>query len=413
MDYMFDRNIICPWDKTATEKRIQQYEKYYAVKHRLCQQANPGTIVEIGVRAGYSACAFLQACPDAHYIGIDADNGKHGGAGEKPYIPWAEKVLSEKGYDFRIAYPVDTQNLDSMPSADFYHIDGDHTAEGCMHDLDICYSSANPGAVLLIDDYDYIKTVKDGVDRWLSENPDVAWQYVPSLRGEILITKATPQVELKEWIDRFGMRSLSPSDLMYKRWLEKGVFYEKKLLNKIRTMKKEGVYLDIGANLGNHSVYMANYCPAKKVIAVEASPDIARVLRVNLRSNVASGKYRVVNKAVTAKSGTYTPSDIDMKNVGSTSVSEGGLLESITVDDITDGIRERIAVMKIDVEGFEAGVIEGAFCTIKRDKPVITAELDTAEKYSHFEQILRLCCCYTCDKVNYAITPTYIWTPVQ
>ena len=192
MAYEFNEGIICPWDKTATPKRIAQYREYYRVKHDIVAELQPKHIIEIGVRAGYSAYYFLQACPTALYTGFDADNGTHGGQrDDKPYIPWAEKILKEAGHNAIVHWPFDTQKHTCLPvQGDFYHIDGDHTTKGVMHDLDICFESAPSGATLLVDDYDYIDTVKVGIDKWLDAHiGQVDYQYRKSLRGEMLITK--------------------------------------------------------------------------------------------------------------------------------------------------------------------------------------------------------------------------------
>ena len=191
MSYEFNEGIICPWDKTATAQRIAQYREYYKVKYDIVAELQPKTIIEIGVRAGYSAYYFLQAAPTAVYHGFDADNGTHGGQGPKPYIPWAEKILKEAGYNATLHWPFDTQEHDFLPAnGDFYHIDGDHTVKGVKHDLDICFKYAPQGAHILVDDYDYIDTVKVGIDQWVSENrARINYAYRKSLRGEILITK--------------------------------------------------------------------------------------------------------------------------------------------------------------------------------------------------------------------------------
>ena len=87
MSYEFDDSIICPWDITASKRRISQYRNYYKIKYDIAKEADPKRIVEIGVRAGYSAFFFLQACPNAKYFGFDANNGTHGGQGPKSYLP--------------------------------------------------------------------------------------------------------------------------------------------------------------------------------------------------------------------------------------------------------------------------------------------------------------------------------------
>lgn len=192
MSYQFDESMICPWDATATTKRINQYRSYYKVKHDICAELRPETIVEIGVRAGYSAYYFLQACPDATYWGFDADNGTHGGQGPKPYYPWAIEILRKAGRDFNLVIPFDTQKATSLPIklADFYHIDGDHTTVGVMSDLGICFKHCLRGGHLLVDDYDYLREVREGVDAWLKlHEGKVEHEYRKSLRGEMLIRK--------------------------------------------------------------------------------------------------------------------------------------------------------------------------------------------------------------------------------
>lgn len=190
--YEWREGIKCPWDLTF-HKHKDWYPAYYKVKHDICKRLNPSTIVEIGVRAGYSADAFLQACPNAKYIGYDADNFQHGGKRRRrhqPYMVWALDHLTGNGYDAMINFPVDTQKISSVAKADLYHIDGDHTKKGVMHDLDICYNSAPVGAYILIDDYDFLPAVRDGVNQWLNAHQDkVTHEYIKSHRGEMLMQK--------------------------------------------------------------------------------------------------------------------------------------------------------------------------------------------------------------------------------
>ena len=47
--------------------KLSAMSTYYDIKQDICRRVAPKTIAEIGVRAGYSAWAFLQAAPDAHY----------------------------------------------------------------------------------------------------------------------------------------------------------------------------------------------------------------------------------------------------------------------------------------------------------------------------------------------------------
>src|SRR5262245_34153210 len=63
-------------------------------------------------------------------------------------------------------------------------------------------------------------------------------------------------------------------------------FYERAMLEAIKDLNLEGIYVDAGAHVGNHTVYFAQECPSTKVIAVEPSPDSYRCLQLNATRNV-------------------------------------------------------------------------------------------------------------------------------
>ena len=180
---------IAPRDHKSRQ-RYSKYVDYYAVKHALAKEFNPSRILEIGVRAGYSALAFLSACPDATYTGFDAENGKHGGQGG-PWTPWAVKLLQD--YHVTIWADIDTQKLANIPTMhgtfDFIHIDGDHTTKGVLHDMTLCWPVLNKGGVMIVDDYSYIDDVHEGVDQFIDENPAIRVEFRESLRGEVLFFK--------------------------------------------------------------------------------------------------------------------------------------------------------------------------------------------------------------------------------
>lgn len=178
----FKKDIICPQD-TKSLARYKAYCKYYKVKYDIARKLAPLTILEIGVRAGYSAYAFLSACPRARYRGIDAENGKYGGE-NGPWMWWAKKILA--GFDTWFSV-VDSQTLTKLDASyDFIHIDGDHSKLGSIHDLELCWPALNAGGAILIDDYDYLDPVREGVDEFVAKYR-IKKQYIKSLRGEILL----------------------------------------------------------------------------------------------------------------------------------------------------------------------------------------------------------------------------------
>jgi predicted RNA methylase len=61
-------------------------------------------------------------------------------------------------------------------------------------------------------------------------------------------------------------------------------YYENIMLEFIRKNIPKGVMVDVGANIGNHTIYLAKYC-ATNVIAYEPFPDTFKLLEQNINQN--------------------------------------------------------------------------------------------------------------------------------
>src|SRR5450432_4086455 len=112
---------------------------YYRTKWAIARKLQPARILEIGVRYGYSALAFLNGYPDASYLGIDSDGELYGGV--KGAIEWARDSTRNYNASFLV---MDSQALDRLPDGiyDLVHIDGQQDHAGYIHDLEISLSQA-------------------------------------------------------------------------------------------------------------------------------------------------------------------------------------------------------------------------------------------------------------------------------
>jgi len=91
---MFSIDIFLnPDDPFVIATPLAQLQDYYLFKYRIAALLQPQTILEIGVRYGYSAAAFLAARPTASYIGLDAETGTDGGV--KDSNKWASAIFSD------------------------------------------------------------------------------------------------------------------------------------------------------------------------------------------------------------------------------------------------------------------------------------------------------------------------------
>lgn len=186
---MFDlREVFCPSDAigTRSEAELRGLQHQYENKHQAAKQCNPASIIEIGVRAGYSALAFLLACPKALFYGFDKNGGTHGGGFGLGYHYWAEILLAP--YPTRLWPDFDTQAVDRLPvQAQFVHVDGEHTLRGTVHDMDLAVVAG--ARWILVDDIKHIGAVGEAVELWLAEHADIVvrTQVFEDIRGQMLI----------------------------------------------------------------------------------------------------------------------------------------------------------------------------------------------------------------------------------
>lgn len=157
-------------------------------------------------------------------------------------------------------------------------------------------------------------------------------------------------------------------------------YYEKKLLeNYLPFIKDARVILDIGANIGNHSMFWAKKCEDAEIHSFEANPEVFDILKNNKISN-GYEKVSVYNYAIGNCSGYAKIKSIDESNLGATEFEtcEDGEFQ-IEMIDIDSWVKERdfeyIDFIKIDVEGFEGNVVAGMHETIHKYKPIVWIEL--------------------------------------
>lgn len=157
-------------------------------------------------------------------------------------------------------------------------------------------------------------------------------------------------------------------------------FYEAETLEFLKLHYKSFDHIvDIGSNIGNHILYYCSNLQAKKVYAFEPNQVNLETLRKNVALNYLDNTVTVYPVALGAANGKAVQSDFSLSNTGMNKVA------NITSDEHTGNTVEmnsldhfnfkKIDFIKIDVEGFEAEVLQGAEQTIKRTKPVIMVEV--------------------------------------
>lgn len=154
-------------------------------------------------------------------------------------------------------------------------------------------------------------------------------------------------------------------------------YFESDLLKELEQyIPQHANILDIGANIGNHSLYWANEMNANKIIAFEPIKKIYDILLKNIEINQLGNVIECHNCGLSNCNGQATIQKSYSYNLGGTSIekSESGDIQIKKLDDFDFNHLTKIDFVKIDVEQHEILVLEGAKETLKKFKPVIFIE---------------------------------------
>ena len=155
-----------------------------------------------------------------------------------------------------------------------------------------------------------------------------------------------------------------------------------------KLLQKGGVAIDIGANIGSHTLHLADIVGERgKVVAVEPTKFAFAKLTRNLEVNPTLSARVSAIQAMLGEDEDGTVPDtlpsswpLDQSGdihplLGSSEKSTDGAILT-TVDTIVEreGL-DRIDLIKLDVDGFEVAVLRGAKKTLARLKPRFVMEL--------------------------------------
>ncbi|MCS7237003.1 MAG: FkbM family methyltransferase [Thermoguttaceae bacterium] len=142
--------------------------------------------------------------------------------------------------------------------------------------------------------------------------------------------------------------------------------------------------LDIGANIGYYALLLSQLVGERgAVLAVEPHPGNFRLLCQNLRLNRVDNVW-VAQAAVAATEGT---AQLEVSHASNWhSLVQSGLrppgraitVATITVDRIRQLWGRPISLMRMDTEGYEGHILQGAKRTIAEDRPALVVEVHPA-----------------------------------
>lgn len=217
---------------------------------------------------------------------------------------------------------------------------------------------------------------------------------------------------------RIELEAFAPDDLIAQEIREAGTFFEIELLEHLAMRgPRGGVFVDVGANIGNHAVFFGKFL-ADRLVCVEPHPGVVPILGRNLELNeVATASVLPVAAGRTAgRAYISRVKELLHKNVGGSQVQalrpdDGLEVEVASLDLLLQTLTpalagQRVTCIKIDVEGFELDVLEGATGTLETHRPHIVVELASRDARAAARRFLAA---YGYEDIGHRFgwTPTY------
>lgn len=163
-----------------------------------------------------------------------------------------------------------------------------------------------------------------------------------------------------------------------KLWGEHETETEKFLL---RHLRNGGAFLDVGANIGYFSLLVAHMFSGKcHVTAFEPNPAIHALLRKGAECSRGQAGIQIVEAAVSDAAGELELV-VDSGNTGHAFLgAKGSGSVRVAVVKLDDWLQqhpppERIAAIKLDVEGCEMNALRGMEATLRKHRPALVVEV--------------------------------------
>ena len=167
------------------------------------------------------------------------------------------------------------------------------------------------------------------------------------------------------------------------------LFFLRDTLNALKTETPKAIFMDIGANVGHHSIFLSKF--ASQILAFEPYPKVNMQFKQQIADNKISN-IQIFENGLSDRRETlnyYAPTgnnegigSFDESSIGKGNTSYGKLELQEGDQVIESDSWKNIKLIKIDVEGFEKKVIKGLSRTIEEERPVIVCEITYGQQLS-------------------------------
>jgi len=182
-----------------------------------------------------------------------------------------------------------------------------------------------------------------------------------------------------------------------------GIWYEREMLEFIfKRYGTGGIYIDIGANLGTHTLWFSQICKAEMVYSFEPQKALFDTMLTTMREN----KCKNI-KAYNCGVGSFERSMI--ADGGGYPLMYDGAGETVPIVPLNHYLdaSEKVKLIKIDTDGMEEEIIKSILPIIERDKPVMAIE---SCMHNHYKAISDMLVPIGYSSIAmFNASPTYIW----
>jgi FkbM family methyltransferase len=216
----------------------------------------------------------------------------------------------------------------------------------------------------IAEDTRHIHNLQHGVVQGILNT--VLYQEYKALGPDKIAEFMYDEVLIKMYLPRGVFDLIEQSILQYRSFFH----YDSLEMTRHLIPMKGDVVLDIGAHIGNHTVYYAKICGASKIHSFEPIPPSFRALTKNIEINDIDAVPYNFALGLTSQ---HARADVNSSNLGGSSLitDEQG---SITVRPLDSLNLPDFSFMKIDVEGMAPELLLGATETITKYRPRIVVE---------------------------------------
>lgn len=157
-----------------------------------------------------------------------------------------------------------------------------------------------------------------------------------------------------------------------------------------KLVRPDSVFLDVGANIGEHTLYVAKRAPRGRVFAFEPVAELFARLETNLRLNDLSqvtpvraavaeveGEGEILVPKVRWVDGTIWHEGVMTPLAGHEQAGERERVRLLTLDRYAAEVGlERVDLVKMDIEGAELRALEGGRELLREHRPAMILEVN-------------------------------------